>query len=140
MKIQSVTYGTFLDTREIAEGVFELISPLYSTIIINGESYECVIPSGMITDFCSVPRVPFAYTLFGGKYNRTGTLHDGLYGNWHQIKLIHSALRSEAIITKEIADKILYQSLIDEGAWKSTAWAMYQGVNVFGKQFYKRGT
>ena len=138
MNIQKVTYGTFLDAREIAEKVFELINPLYCNIIIDGENYECIIPEGFLTDYASVPRVPFAYMLFGGKYNRTGTLHDGLYGNWHKIKIIHSSLRSEVIITKELSDKILYQSLLDEGASKFTAYMMYQGVNVFGAQFYKR--
>jgi hypothetical protein len=138
MKIQRVTYGTKLDTRELDHGAYELINPLYANIMIDGEWCECIVPQGFVTDYCSVPRVPFAYMLFGGKYNRTGVLHDALYGNWHQIKLVHSATRYELVITKELADLILHQSLIDEGAWSTTAWVMYQGVNVFGKIFYKR--
>lgn len=139
MIVQKVTYGTMLETRELAEKTFELAKPLYSNIMISGEWYECVIPEGFVTDFASVPRIPFAYMLFGGKYNRTGTLHDGLYCDWRHIKIVHSALRHEVKITKELADNILYQSLIDEGASYFTACMMYQGVNVFGGQFYKRG-
>lgn len=138
MIVQKVTYGTMLETRELAEKTFELTKPLYSNIMIDDEWYECIIPEGFVTDFASVPRVPFAYMLFGGKYNRTGTLHDGLYGNWHQIKLVHAALRYEVLVTKELADKVLYRSLLDEGASSFTAYMMYQGVNVFGGQFYKR--
>jgi len=138
MKIQRVVYGTYLDVREKADGVFELTAPLYGNVIIDGELYECIVPVGFITDFCSVPRVPFAYMLFGGKYNKTGTLHDALYGNWHEIKLIHAAERYYVPITKELADGILYRSLLDEGASKFTAYMMYQGVNVFGSAFYKR--
>lgn len=138
MKIQKVEFATYLDTREIAEKVHELLKPLYVKILIDDETFECIIPEGMLTDFTSVPRVPLAYTLFGGKYNRTGVLHDGLYSDWSAIKIIHAALRYELPITKELADDMLYQSLIDEGAWRSTAYAMWAGVHNFGSLFYKR--
>lgn len=138
MKIQKVTYGTMLETREIAEKTFELTKPLYCHIMINHEWYECIVPEGFISDYCSVPRVPFAYMLFGGKYNKTGTLHDALYGDWSKIQIIHSASRFYIPITKELADNILYQSLRDEGASYFTAISMYQGVNVFGGIFFKR--
>jgi len=138
MKIQKVVYGTFLDVREKADGIFELINPLYCHLVINDEVFECVIPETFLTDFCSVPRVPFAYYLFGGKYNKTGTFHDALYGDWREIKIIHSADRYTIPITKKLADNILYRSLLDEGASKFTAYSMYQGVNVFGSVFFKR--
>ena len=134
----TVSYGTQLDTRELDHNVWQLLNPLYADIVINGEHYECIVPEGFTTDFCSVPRVPFAYTLFGGKYNRTGTLHDALYSDWTHIKIIHAALRYEQPITRELADKILYASLIGEGATHFTAWSMYQGVNVFGAKYYQR--
>ena len=133
-----VRFDTFLDTRELGHDTFELLAPLYVSILIGAETYECMIPEGFVTDFCSVPRVPFAYTLFGGKYNRTGTLHDALYSNWSHIKLIHAALRTELPVTKELADAILYQSLRDEGASYLTAISMYQGVNLFGGKYYQR--
>jgi len=138
MKIQKVMYGTMLETREIAEKTFELTKPLYSNIMINHEWYECIVPEGFLTDYASVPRIPFAYMLFGGKYNKTGTLHDAMYGDWREIKIIHSADRYQIPITKKLADNILYRSLIDEGASKFTAYSMYQGVNVFGGVFFKR--
>lgn len=138
MKIQKVAFGNYLDIREIATKLYILINPFYCNILIDNEWYECIIPEGFISDGCSVPRVPLAYTLFGGKYNRTGTLHDALYGDWGKIKIVHSANRNEIKITKKLADDILYQSLIDEGATRFTAYSMYQGVNVFGGMFYKR--
>jgi hypothetical protein len=139
MNIQKVQYVTFLDSREKADGVFELLKPLYASILINNQWYECVIPAGFVTDFCSVPRVPLAYTLFGGKYNRTGTLHDGLYGTWSEIKILHAVSRVELPITKKLADSILYRSLLNEGASWFTASAMWSGVNMFGSQYFKRG-
>jgi hypothetical protein len=133
-----VRFDTFLDTRELGHDTFILLAPLYVSILIGDETYECVIPEGFVTDFCSVPRVPFAYTLFGGKYNKTGTLHDALYSDWTHIRLIHSTYRTELPITRQLADQILYQSLIDEGSSKFTASSMYQGVNLFGYKYYKR--
>lgn len=138
MKISKVEFSTFLDTRELADKLYYLLKPLYAHIYIDGEWFECIIPEGFITDFCSVPRVPLAYTLFGGKYNRTGTLHDALYSDWSEIKIVNAASRKELPITKELADGILYQSLIDEGAWQATAWSMWSGVATFGNKFYKR--
>jgi len=138
MKIQKVTFGNYLDIRELSGKLYILINPFYCNILIDDEWYECIIPEGFISDGCSVPRVPFAYTLFGGKYNKTGTLHDALYSSWNQIKIVHSANRTEFPITKQLADNILYQSLRDEGATSFTAYSMYQGVNVFGSAFYKR--
>ncbi len=69
---------TTLDVREIGwrEGrvIWELLSPLV---------YQCengtivTVPVGFQTDFCSVPRhPPFVFGLFGGKFNRTGVMHD----------------------------------------------------------------
>jgi hypothetical protein len=138
MKIQKVIYGTFLDVREKAEGVFELINPLYCHITIDSQVYECIIPETFVTDFCSVPRAPLAYMLMGGKYNKTGTLHDALYSSWDKIKILHTESRQQIKITKELADSILYRAVIDQGAWKITASLMYQGVNIFGGQYYKR--
>ena len=138
MKVHKVLYGTFLDTREKADGIFELLRPLYATIVIDNEVYECVVPIGFLTDFASVPRVPFAYMLFGGKYNKTGTLHDALYSNFHKIEIAHATSRELMPITRLLADNILYRSLIDEGASRFTAWSMYQGVKVFGGAFFKR--
>ena len=138
MKIQKVSNSTYLDTREMAKDLFLLLKPLYCHVLIDEEWYECIIPEGFITDYCSVPRVPLAYTLFGGKYNRTGTFHDALYSDWKEIKIVHAASREELPITKELADGILYKSLVDEGAWSTTAYSMWLGVHTFGSMFYKR--
>lgn len=38
-----------------------------------------VVPKGFSTDLASVPRLPGAYVLFGGKARRSAILHDYLY-------------------------------------------------------------
>jgi hypothetical protein len=40
---------------------------------------EYWVKKGHRTDFCSVPRVPFAYDMLGNRARRAGSIHDGLY-------------------------------------------------------------
>ena len=37
------------------------------------------VPVGFETDLASVPRLPFIYTMWGGKAHREGVIHDYLY-------------------------------------------------------------
>lgn len=118
-----------LHLEEIAEGRWRLIRPFYALVIDESGHTEIMVPQGMETDLCSVPRVPFAYWLFAGKGNRAGVLHDGLY-------------RGEAICrnggvrvvpSRETADKILLAALSACGVgWLSRRW-MWLGVRLGGK-------
>ena len=38
-----------------------------------------IVPDGFVTDFASVPRIPFAYWLTGGKAKKAAVVHDWLY-------------------------------------------------------------
>lgn len=38
-----------------------------------------ILPVEFETDFCTVPRVPIAYQLWGGRNHREGALHDYLF-------------------------------------------------------------
>lgn len=38
-----------------------------------------IVPAGFVTDFASVPRLPFMYWFFGGKADRAAVVHDLLY-------------------------------------------------------------
>ena len=42
-----------------------------------------VVPSGFVTDFASVPRLPVAYWLYGSKANAPALVHDYLYREGH---------------------------------------------------------
>jgi hypothetical protein len=55
-----------------------LIAPLrYATDVVPGLVLE--VPAGFVTDFSSVPRVPLAYWLVGGKGRRASVPHDWGY-------------------------------------------------------------
>ncbi len=52
-----------------------LLAPF--VVSIDGERLE--VPQGFVTDFSSVPRIPLAYWLTGGKAKKAAVVHDWLY-------------------------------------------------------------
>lgn len=60
-----------------AAGTWRLLEPLcYVSPIFGG---LIVVPAGFVTDFASVPRLPFSYWLFGGVGQAAAVVHDYLY-------------------------------------------------------------
>ena len=59
------------------------------------------VPMGSTTDLASVPRLPGAYLLFGGRARRSAILHDWLYENRFQRKwaddVFRAAMKEEEI-------------------------------------------
>lgn len=138
MNVDKVIFDSPLEVRALDGDVFQLTKNFYVTLTLDGQLHGCEIPLGFTTDFCSVPRVPLAYTLFGGKYSRSGTLHDALYSGWHEVHIYNKHTREIVKITRELADDILFAALRAEGAFWITARAMYRGVRIFGGAFFKR--
>lgn len=59
-----------------------------------------VVPTGFVTDFSSVPRLPFIYWIFGGRGDQEGVLHDYLYSKPHNTG-------NGLIVDRAMADKVL---------------------------------
>lgn len=80
-------------------------------------------PTGMITDFASVPRIPVVYLMLGEIANEPGTIHDAIY--------------SLCILPRDVADSVLKEMCLLTGisAWK--AQAIYLGVRVGGASHYQ---
>ena len=80
---------------------------------------EVIILPGLETDGASVPRAFWWYAApFAGKHAPAALIHDGLYAT-HKI-------------SRETADNIFYEAMLDLGVRKSKAWAMFQSVRKFG--------
>lgn len=73
-----------------------------------------IVPKGFTTDFASVPRLPLAFLLFGGRANLAATLHDWLY--------------TRGIFPKRVADAVFYEAMRSTGIGWWTAWWMWIGV------------
>jgi hypothetical protein len=97
-------------------GVWELLEPLSFDSAIAGRTLTA--PVGHRTDFCSVPRVPFAYDMLGNRARKAGTIHDRLY-------VTHE-------LPREMADEVLREMLLLDGVGEYEAQAFYIAVRSFG--------
>lgn len=74
-----VEFLTELDVRAVPAG-WMLLLPLEAKLFYpNGDEEWLIVPSGFTTDGASVPRLPLAYMLFGGRARKAATLHDYCY-------------------------------------------------------------
>lgn len=88
---------------------------MYATDVID---QVIVVPTGFVTDFASVPRLPLAYLFTGGKASAAAVVHDWLYST-------HTTSRKEA-------DDIFFEAILAVGHSRFTAWLMWSGVRVGG--------
>jgi hypothetical protein len=79
------------------------------------------IPAGFVTDLASVPRLPGAYMLFGGRARRSAIVHDFLY---------------ETQAGKDFADDVFHAAMKAEGMNWFTRSAMFTAVHLFGGPIY----
>jgi hypothetical protein len=123
MKPKTSKFLTELSVIKLATGKWELGGPL------NYQSVKCGaivdVPAGFVTDFASVPRLPFAYLLVGNIAHRPAVVHDFLYQtHW---------------TSKRKADHIFLEAMKTVGiAW----WRreiMYLAVKYFGRSSYRSG-
>jgi hypothetical protein len=114
-------FKTPLIIEEIDElaGKYRLIAPLVYQSDLRG---EIVVPADFITDFASVPRLPLAYLLVGGKGNRAAVVHDWLY--------------STAKISRKQADEVLAEALRASGYSALTVSLMWLGVRAGGESHW----
>lgn len=130
---------TELEVKQVREGLWELTEPL---IYESSKLGLIVVDAGTRTDFASVPRLPVAYLLAGGRANASATLHDSLYAQ-------HNTGRCRGVSRLE-ADNLIFEatldSLPDEGySIKSLvmrrfvyllAAAQWISVRVFGAWYW----
>ena len=113
------SFLTSLDVRYLDDNKWVLLAPL----VVVAANRLIRVPAGFVTDFASVPRIPFAFMLFGNVGHRSATVHDYLY--------------STGQVSRADADAILKELLQAEGAGTIRANLMYAGVRVAGGSHYK---
>lgn len=99
--------------------LYRLLSPLVYHSKLFG---TIVAPHGYVTDLASVPRLPFAYLLAGGKASEAGIIHDWLYSS-HQL-------------TREQSDAVLREAIMVMGYSKTLANTMWLAVRVGGSSHW----
>lgn len=110
---------TPLDTRLVDEfdDIHELLHDfLYESDLLG--TTVCV-PKGFLTDFASVPRLPLAYLLFGGKGKKAAVIHDWFYSNH--------------FVEREVADALLYEAMVASGYSHFVAGTFEQACRIGGE-------
>lgn len=105
--------------------VWELDSPLvYESDLLK---QTLTVPKGFQTDFASVPRIPFFYTLFGDRAHRESVLHDYLY-----------RIDSEPVVTYNKANGVFYEAMKLRGKSIFVRYPMFWGVCLGGSGSYHK--
>lgn len=84
-----------------------------------------IVPKGFITDFASVPRLPFAFWLFGDTAQASAVIHD-----W--ICTVYNGKNGNCKVSWTTCARVFNEAMKYEGisAWRR--WAMVVGVRLGG--------
>ena len=124
MMVTSPRFLGPLEVRKLAGGRWWLLRDLaYDSAVAQA---RIVVPAEFVTDFASVPRLPFAYWFTGNTGHGAAVIHDWLY-------------QHPASGDRRLADAVLREALgvqqpalghEAEPAWRRQA--MWAGVRAFG--------
>jgi len=103
---------------------WKTVEPLNYDSVRYGKHF--VVPKDFETDLASVPHDFLAWFVAGGRGNAAAIIHDFQYS---QPKLRQAKSREEA-------DYVFYEAMIDTGVSAWRAWLMYRAVRALGWQFY----
>lgn len=117
---------TFI-TPMIAEKLGRHRWRLAEMLVFEHDGYRIEVPEGFVTDFASVPRIPFVFTLFGNRGHAAAVIHDWLYQQ-HPVG-----------ISKVDADELFRIALIEEGVKPWRARSMWLAVATFGQTHWDSG-
>jgi hypothetical protein len=84
---------------------------------------KITVPGGWITDLASVPRLPLAYLVAGGRAPKSAVLHDYLYATQ---------------AGRDYADEVFLAAMKVEGINRIIAHLMYWAVRGFGASAYEK--
>lgn len=82
------------------------------------------VPSGVETDFSSVPRIPIVFDLVGAYGHAAAVLHDQLY--------------TTGKLPRAAADRVFLNALRSSGLANWRSWLMYAGVRICGAKRYTK--
>lgn len=108
---------TELQVEEMDAKTWRLLKPLiYHSELLNE---TITVPSGYVTDFASIPRLPIIYWLFGDTARKPAVIHDFLY-------------QTHGCDNRHEADRVFYEGMgaIEMPKWRR--WDMYLGVRLGG--------
>ena len=124
---------TELKVKQIDEKHWELIDPL---VYRSDKIGLIAVDQGLITDFASVPRIPIAYLIAGGRANASATLHDYLYTTHQVSRLKADNLIFEATLDSFPSDGYSLKSILMRPAAYFLGSVQWVFVRAFGWRFW----
>jgi hypothetical protein len=119
----TVRWLSRLEVVSIDDQLWQLTAPLDAELDYGeGRLERIVVPTGFVTDFASVPRLPLVYLATAGVGERAAVLHDFCYS-------VAEYQRSEC-------DRIFRAALEGSGVSWFQRWAMWSGVRAGGSRHY----
>jgi Protein of unknown function (DUF1353) len=103
-------------------GQWLLLRPLAYQSDLAGRIFT--VPVGFRTDLASVPRLPLAYLLAGGRASEAAVVHDFLY-------------RSH-LVPRRLADGVFREAAAVTGVPAWLRWLMWAAVRAFGWRHWER--
>lgn len=118
-------FNTSLLINQITDVVFELTAPL----VYESDILKCIItvPVGFQSDGASVPRVPIAYILFGGRAHHESVLHDYLF-----------CKDSKPVVPFMQANRVFLEAMKCRNKNWYIRWPMFSGVVIGGHPYYHK--
>lgn len=113
-----------LDIRLTEDGTWRLIRPLHYRSEIAG---DIVVPSGFLTDFASVPRLPFVYETWGNRAHREAVVHDYLY-----------RINSFPVVSFMTANRVFLEAMESRGVSWLIRYPMFWAVCAGGWPAYHK--
>ncbi len=106
-----------LNVTEISDSVFEVADhPFRYQSDVAKQTFTA--PVGFFTDFASVPRIGIIYALLGDTAHESAVIHDWIY--------------YAALVTRDLADKVLLEAMGVSGIAWWRKWPIYWGVRIGG--------
>lgn len=111
---------TQLSVTALDDETWKLASPLgyQSDIFFVAKRGTLLVPTGFVTDFASVPRLPLAYLLAGNTAHEAAVVHDYLY--------------QTHLTDRQTADRILLEAMEVTGVALWRRRIMYRAVRFCG--------
>ena len=127
-----------LRIQDTKNGFWALVTDYFVTIENKEEIVIIKIPEKFETDFCSVPRIPFAYLLLGGLAHHAGLIHDALYTDSSSVVIREISDHVQYEYSRAWADEVFLEALKACGIGLAKRLAMYAGVRLAGWRYFKK--
>lgn len=107
---------TDLIVKEVSDAIWVMVTPLEYQSDVLGETIT--VRAGFVTDFASIPRIPFIYDVLGNIAHEPAVIHDWLY--------------FVDTFTRKKCDQALLEAMKVNGVSWFKRYQIYWGVRIGG--------